>query len=102
VLGLLVSQSVLAIVLVPVSFELMNWALGVQAHFSAGQVAQLVVKAILFPLGAGMLALRFLPKLKHLAPHLLTAGPVLLIAGALPLYWSPGGPMARWPAIGRC
>jgi BASS family bile acid:Na+ symporter len=85
VLGLLVSQSVLAIVLVPVSIELMNWALGVQAHFSAGQVAQLVVKTILVPLGAGMLALRFLPKLKHLASHLLATGSVLLIAGALPL-----------------
>jgi BASS family bile acid:Na+ symporter len=56
VLGLLVSQGVLAIVLVPVTIELMDWALGAQAHFSV-----------------------------QLAPHLLTAGSVLLLAGALPL-----------------
>ena len=85
ILGLLVSQALLAIILVPVTIELMDWALGAQAHFSAGEVAQLVAKTILVPLAAGMLALRFLPKLQHLAPHLLTAGSVLLIAGAIPL-----------------
>jgi len=94
VLGLLVSQSVLAIVLVPVTIELMDWALGAQAHFSAGQVAQLVVKAILVPLATGMLAFRFLPKLKPLAPRLLTAGSVLLIAGALPLL------LVAWKTLG--
>ena len=85
VLGLLVSQSLLAIVLVPVTIELMDLALGTQAHFSVGQVAQLVGKTILVPLAAGMLASRLQPRLKRLAPHLLMAGTVLLIAGALPL-----------------
>ena len=85
VLGLLVSQSPLAIVLVPVTIELMDWALGAQAHFSAGQVAQLVGKTILAPLAAGMIASRSLPKLKHFAPQLLMVGSILLIAGALPL-----------------
>jgi len=96
-LGLLVSRALLAIILVPVTIELMDWALGAQAHFSAGEVAQLVAKTILVPLAAGMLALRFLPKLKHLAPHLLTAGSVLLIAGALPLLvvaWKTFGTLA--------
>ena len=96
-LGLLVSQALLAIILVPVTIELMDWALGAQAHFSAGEVAQLVAKTILVPLAAGMLTLRFLPKLKHLAPHLLTAGSVLLIAGALPLLlvaWKTFGTLA--------
>jgi hypothetical protein len=36
--GLLVSQFVLALVLVPVSIELMDWALGAQARVSAGKV----------------------------------------------------------------
>ncbi len=94
VLGLLVSQSLLAIVLVPVTIELMDLALGTQAHFSVGQVAQLVGKTILVPLAAGMLACRLLPKVKHFAPHLLMAGTVLLIAGALPLLF------VAWKTIG--
>ena len=72
VLGLLVSQAVLAIVLVPVAIELMDWALGAEAHFSAGQMAEPIIKAILIPLGAGMIAAQLLPKSKHLAPYLLT------------------------------
>jgi len=95
VLGLLVSQSVLAIVLVPVTIVLMDWALGARAHFSAGQVAQGIFKAILLPLAAGMLAFRFLPKLKHLAPYLLMVGSVLLVAGALPLL------LVAWKSFGE-
>jgi hypothetical protein len=75
----------------------MEWALGAQAHFSAGQVAQLVGKAILAPLAAGMLASRFLLTLERLAPHLLMARSVLLIAGALPLLliaWNTFGAVA--------
>jgi BASS family bile acid:Na+ symporter len=97
VIGLLVSQALLAIILVPVTITLMNWALGSQAHFGAAEVAQLVAETILVPLAAGMLALRFLPKLKRLAPHLLTAGSMLLIAGALPLFliaWKTFGTLA--------
>jgi BASS family bile acid:Na+ symporter len=84
-LGLLVSQAALAIVLVPVTIELMDWALGAQAHFSVAQVSELVVKTILIPLAVGMLAARFLPRLEHFAPRLLTVGTVLLVAGAIPL-----------------
>ena len=94
VLGLLVSQSLLAIVLVPVTIELMDLALGAQAHFSVGQVALLVGKTILVPLGAGMLASRLQPRLNRLAPHLLMAGSVLLIAGALPLL------LVAWKTLG--
>jgi bile acid:Na+ symporter, BASS family len=85
VLGLLVSQTVLAIIIVPVTVELMNWAFGAKAHFSAVEVAVLVVQAILVPLAAGMLAAYFMPKLQHIAQRLMAAGSVLLLAGALPL-----------------
>ncbi len=95
VLGLLVSQSVLALVLVPVTVELMDLALGAQAHVSVVEVLQAVLKTILLPLAAGMLAFRFLPKLKDFAPHLLMAGTVLLIAGALPLL------LIAWQAFGE-
>ncbi|HEY1496498.1 MAG TPA: hypothetical protein VGF49_18220 [Candidatus Solibacter sp.] len=95
ILGLLVSQSVLAIVLVPVTVELMDWALGARAHVSVVEVLRAVLKTILLPLAAGMLAFRLRPKLKCLAPHLLMAGTVLLIAGALPLL------LIAWKAFGE-
>jgi BASS family bile acid:Na+ symporter len=85
VLGLLVSQAVLAVVLVPVTIELMNWALGSQAHFSVLQVANLVSKTILIPLALGMLGARIRPKFVRLGPPLLTLGSVLLFAGVIPL-----------------
>jgi bile acid:Na+ symporter, BASS family len=94
VLGLLVSQALLAIVLVPVTIELMNLALGSQAHFSAGAVAALVGQTILIPLAVGMLATKFLPKLHSFAPQLLMVGTVLLIAGAIPLL------ILGWKALG--
>jgi bile acid:Na+ symporter, BASS family len=94
VLGLLVSQSVLAIVLVPVTIELMNLALGSQAHFSAGRVAALVAQTILIPLAVGMLATKFLPTLHSFAPQLLMVGTVLLIAGTIPLL------ILGWKAFG--
>jgi BASS family bile acid:Na+ symporter len=83
VLGLLVSQAVLAVVLVPLTIELMNWALGSQAHFSVSAVASLILKTILVPLAAGMLVGRRLPK--QLTQYLAIAGSVLLVAGAIPL-----------------
>ena len=84
-LGLLVSQAILAVVLVPVTLELMDWALGARAHFSAVRVGELVIETILIPLAAGMLTSRFLPRLQGFAPRLLTVGTVLLVAGAIPL-----------------
>lgn len=94
VLGLLVSQSLLAIVLVPVTVQLMSLVLGAQAHFSASLVAALVAKTILIPLGAGMLASRFLPKLHGFAAQLLVVGTVLLVAGSVPLL------ILGWKAFG--
>ena len=85
VLGLLVSQSLLAIVLVPVTIELMDWALVAKAHFSAVRVAVLIAETILIPLAAGMLASMVAPKLQGFAPQILIAGTALLIAGAMPL-----------------
>ena len=94
VLGLLVSQSLLAVVLAPVTIELMDCALGTHAHFSPGRVAALVAKTILIPLLAGRLASRFLPKTSPMAPYLVTAGSVLLIAGFPPLL------ILGWRALG--
>jgi BASS family bile acid:Na+ symporter len=45
----------------------------------------MIGETILIPLGAGMLASRFLPKLHRFAPQILVVGTVLLIAGTVPL-----------------
>jgi BASS family bile acid:Na+ symporter len=97
VLGLLVSQSLLAIVLVPVTLECMNWALGSRAHFSPIRVAVVIADTILIPLAAGTLASRFLPKFLRFAPTILMAGTVLLMVGLVPLLflgWKAFGALA--------
>ncbi len=94
VLGLLVSQAILALVLVPVTIELMDIALGAKAHFSVRQVATLVVQTILLPLGAGMFTSRFLPGLRKISPKILIAGTALLVAGSIPLL------VLGWKAFG--
>lgn len=97
VLGLLVSQSLLAIVLVPATIELMDLALGSRAHFSVTRVAALIATTILIPLAAGMLVARFRPKLQRFAPQILMAGTVLLIVGSIPLLflgWKAFGALA--------
>jgi BASS family bile acid:Na+ symporter len=102
VLGLLVSQSLLAIVLVPVTIGLMDQALGARAHFAAWRVAELIAETILIPLIAGMVASRFLPKFQHFAPGFLMTGTVLLAAGAAPLLvlgWMALGALAGSGAI---
>ena len=85
VLGLLFSQTVLAIVTVPLTVELMNWVFGSQVHFGWDEVAVIMLNAILIPLAAGMLAARLFPKLHDAGHYLMSAGAILLIVGVLPL-----------------
>jgi BASS family bile acid:Na+ symporter len=97
VLGLLVSQSLLAIVLVPITLECMDWALGSRAHFAVERVAVLIAETVLIPLAAGMLASKFLPKLLRFAPKILMVGTALLIVGLIPLLflgWKAFGTLA--------
>lgn len=94
VLGLLVSQAVLAIVLVPLTIQVMNWAFGAETHFSSSEVAILVGKTILIPLALGMLAWRMKPALERLVPPLLTAGSAMLIVSAIPLL------LIAWKTLG--
>jgi BASS family bile acid:Na+ symporter len=95
VLGLLVSHSVLAVVFVPVTVGLMDLALSARAHFSAMQVAILVIETILVPLAAGILVANFAPKVEQFAHQVMTVGSVLLVAGAIPLL------MLAWKMFGR-
>jgi BASS family bile acid:Na+ symporter len=97
VLGLLVSQALLAILLVPVTIILLDWVLGARAHFSPVRVAALVGETILIPLAAGMLASTFVPNLHRFAPPILLVGTVLLVVGSIPLLflaWTAFGTLA--------
>jgi BASS family bile acid:Na+ symporter len=86
VCGLLVSHSVLAIMLVPLTVEVMNLIFGTQAHFGLLAVTKEIALAILLPLGAGM-ALRHI--LEASAPRLARTigmvGTILLLASIFPL-----------------
>ena len=84
-LGLLVSQAVLAVPLVPITLQFMDWAFHRQASYGADDVALLVVRSILAPLAAGMLAARYLPVLGKIVRILLLAGAVVMLAGVVPL-----------------
>ena len=89
-IGLVVSQAVLAIVIVPVTIRVLAMALGSQARFGPRQVGQVMMTAVLIPLAVGMLVAKCLPGIKKLVRPLLTVGSVMLIAGIvflLPLAW---------------
>lgn len=85
VLGLLVSQTLLAIVIVPLTIRYMDWVFGAQVHFRVWEVIALMAKTILLPLGVGMLAGQLLPALRRFAQPITMAGTVLLLLGILPL-----------------
>jgi len=89
ILGLLVSQAVLAIVLVPLTIEVIDRIMGAHAHFGSARVAMLVFQTILLPLAAAVVLARKSPAIRSSAGHILKAGTVLLIAGGLPLLFLP-------------
>lgn len=84
--GLLVSHSVLAIVLVPLTVEVMGLVFGAQVHFGPLLVAKEIGLAILLPLAAGM-ALRHARQSSgpRLARVIATVGTILLLVAIVPL-----------------
>ncbi len=92
--GLLVSHSVLAIVLVPLTVEVMNLVFGTQAHFGPLPVAKAIVSAILLPLGAGIALRHVLQQSRpRLARSIGMAGTILLLVAILPLL------LVAWQAL---
>jgi bile acid:Na+ symporter, BASS family len=84
--GLLVSHSILAIALVPLTVELMNLVFGTQAHFGPLAVAKTIVIDILLPLGAGISLRHFLGTSAPRTAGLIgMVGTVLLLVAILPL-----------------
>jgi bile acid:Na+ symporter, BASS family len=92
--GLLAAAALLAILIVPISVELMGKAFGRDVHIAPAAIAQLVFLTVLIPLTLGI-------GIRHLAPAIAEriAGPIslvaviLLIAGALPILF------VAWPSI---
>lgn len=93
-IGLLVAISILAIVTVPLTVELVSYALGLKAHMSPVAAAKVVAVTILAPLGAGMLARAVLPGLAEtIAKPLAKIAIVILVLAIVPLL------IAAWPAM---
>ncbi len=86
VFSLVVTSSLLAIVLVPAWIALLNRHFDTSAQASPAAVAELVAKAFLLPLLAGMAARALAPKFgEWLADRLLAAAGIVLAVAALML-----------------
>lgn len=94
VYGLLVAVSIAAIVMVPLSIELMGWLFHRDVHISFIEVAKPIGMTIFLPVLAGLVVRHLSPELaERIAPWVSRAGNVLLIAGVLPVL------LSAWPAI---
>ena len=83
--GLLLAASAVAIVLVPVSIELMEYVFPFELNISAWTVASIIVLSVFVPLVAGIAIGRFAPAFaQRIAPHLSRAATVLLLAALVP------------------
>jgi BASS family bile acid:Na+ symporter len=92
--GLLVAAALLAIVLVPISVELMGRAFARTMHIAPATVAQLVLITVLIPLAAGIAVRHFAPAFaERIAKPVSLAAVVLLVVSVLPILFT------AWPAI---
>jgi BASS family bile acid:Na+ symporter len=94
VYGLLVAASLLAIVLVPLSMELITSRLGIATRITATEVLRVVALTVLLPLGAGMIVRRYWPAAAgRIGPVANKAGGVLLLIALAPVL------IAQWPTL---
>lgn len=94
VYGLLVAVSIAAVVVVPVSVEVLGWVFGREVHLGPGAVAKPIAFSILAPLVAGLVVRRVAPDMaERIAPFAARAGSVLLAIGAACILYQ------AWPAI---
>jgi BASS family bile acid:Na+ symporter len=94
VLGLLVTEAVLAIVLVPVTLALIGAALGREVRVAPGVVARIVLTTVLAPIAAGLVVRRLAPSLaERIEPALSRLGSILLLVAVVPIV------VVAWPAI---
>jgi bile acid:Na+ symporter, BASS family len=85
-IGLLVVASVLAIVLVPLSVDLLSKALGQRAEIPIWTIASILVVNVLAPLAAGILVHHFAPALaERIEKPLTMLGSILLAVSVIPI-----------------
>lgn len=94
VFGLLVAISIAAIVMVPVSIEVIGWLFHREVRIGLLEVAKPIGITIFLPVLAGLVVRHFAPRLaERLAPWVSRFGNVLLVAAVVPVL------IAAWPAI---
>jgi bile acid:Na+ symporter, BASS family len=82
VISLLSSQSMLAVVFVPVTLLFFNAVLSSEFHFAPSAIVPIVVKLTLFPLALGMAFRRWgAVRSERLAPQVQKVAAVILVAG---------------------
>ena len=87
--GLLVAESVLAIVFIPITVQIFERALGTPASMSPGAVAMLVLMTVLAPLAVGILIRRVAPGVAgQIAKPVALTATVLLVLGAVPILFT--------------
>jgi BASS family bile acid:Na+ symporter len=94
--GLLVAAAVVAIVLVPLSIELMEYAFPLSLYIAPGKVASIVMLSIFAPLIMGLIVSRLWPDLAaRIASPLSTVATVLLLVALIPVF------IRAWPDFAR-
>jgi BASS family bile acid:Na+ symporter len=83
VFGLLTSQSILAIVFVPLSLIVFNELLGFHARFAPRQVAPIILTLTLLPLAIGVACRRFAPWWSHRVANVVHAAAAAVLSVAL-------------------
>jgi BASS family bile acid:Na+ symporter len=84
--GLMVTEALLAVLLVPLSVFLVAAVLGLEARMPWPPVAIIVLESILLPLGVGVALRHLAPDLaKRIEPVVSRVGLLLLIAGIVPI-----------------
>jgi bile acid:Na+ symporter, BASS family len=93
-IGLLVAVSLLSIVTIPLTVELVSRALSLGAHMSPIATAKVVAITILVPLGAGMLVRAIVPSMADpIAKPLAKIATIVLVLAVIPLL------VVAWPAM---
>jgi BASS family bile acid:Na+ symporter len=86
IFGLMVTEALLAVALVPLSVFLMAAVLGLEARMPWPPVAIIVLESILLPLGVGVALRHLAPDFaKRIEPIVSRVGLLLLIAGIAPI-----------------
>jgi predicted Na+-dependent transporter len=94
VFGLLVAVSIAAIVMVPLSIQLMGWLFQREVRMSFVEVAKPIGITILLPVLAGLVVQHFFPAVaERMVPWVSRFGNLLLMVGVLPVL------VAAWPAV---